>query len=152
MDPKYMRMLRIVAAICVMIAATIRFSLPPTAVSAQSTPVSIYSENSHGSSGEVLLDEGTGALTFCAEAVEFSGLGEPIGVSPVGSCKLLGLVTPGVGNSSLNEFESGASLFFLNNQTGEITQCSAGSILSGVGEPVGVAPLGVCVGRGNAYQ
>ncbi len=133
MDRKYIKMLRITAAICLMVAATIRFSLPPKAVSAQSTVVTVFNENSVSPAGEVMVDQTTGAITFCAEEVVIFA-----GAEPEGNCKMLGRATPGTGTSSLATSVSGDSVFVLNNQTGLILQCAAvTSVLLGPPEPTG---------------
>lgn len=143
MDWKELKTIGMAAVLCLLTAASIRLATEPTKVLA-ATAATNFTITGVGQTGVVIANQTTGALTLCAEAVEPSGLGEPIGLSPLGSCKLLGRATPGTGTTSLSVSVSGNSIFVLNNQTGQTIQCAAGSILHGVGQPVGIDPLGTC--------
>jgi len=101
--------------------------------------------------GLIVVDQETGAVDFCADYIA--------NTTPVGKCGKIGHVTPSAslptppagltvvapstGNVASNG-TSGASVYIINNQTGDIAQCG---YFSGNGTPVGT-----CVDLGIVPQ
>jgi len=71
--------------------------------------------------GIVLVSENTGAITYCTNLVNLSGV---TGI-PSGSCAKIGTAIPSTGSSnSLALTSSSASVFVENRITGQVLQCS----------------------------
>ncbi len=101
--------------------------------------------------GIIVVDQQSGAVDFCADYIA--------GTTPVGRCGKIGHVTPNTSLPSspagltvvapstgnvISDGTQGASIYLINNQTGDISQCG---YFSGNG-----TPEGTCVDLGVAPQ
>jgi hypothetical protein len=85
--------------------------------------------------GVVIVDQTTGAVTYCTSLVNVSNAG----ATPSDACAFMGRATPTSGSStSLTVTASGSSVFVLNNVTGIILQCATiENIVGSTGKPEG---------------
>lgn len=112
---------------------------PASTAHAQTTGQVFTSLPTANNTGTVIVDQSTGAVTFCASSVKSN--------APDDGCILLGRATPSSGYpESLTMSASASTVYILNNVTGAILQCSTlETINNGYG-----SPTGSCVSLGSA--
>ena len=111
--------------------------LPSAAVLAQTTQKFVVSASV--ANGVVAVNQGSGAVSFCAGTV--STAGKPL----TGSCSHLGiaLITTGAASSLSLVVTTSSSVFYvINNTSGQVTECGA-IVSNGV-------PTGSCAVIGTA--
>ena len=131
-------------AICVLLLAGVESLIRPGVTAAQTSSATFTVSPTGNSTGVVIVDQSTGAITYCTSLVNISG----INAIPSGFCTMLARATPGPSPNSLSVSASSSSIFVINNQTGQILQCATiDNVVSGVGHPAGT-----CVQQGTAFK
>lgn len=119
--------------------------IPHHAVLAQTTTPIFTMAPTANTSGVVIVDQTTGAISYCTSLVNAT----TSTAIPSDSCSLLGRATPTSGSSnSLSITASGSSVFVLNNVTGQIVQCATiDNVIGNSGRPEGS-----CISLGAASK
>jgi hypothetical protein len=110
------------AVLCLMATAAVIFGVLPGTVSAQSGSVFTMTPafNVFGVlNGVVIVDQSTGAVSVCTSRI-FANPNTPSN----GTCQLRARVRPGSGTSSLTVTTTNGSVFILNNESGQILECT----------------------------
>jgi hypothetical protein len=111
------------AVLCLIAAAAITFGVPPRTVSAQAGSLFTMAAAFSGFgaiSGVVIVDQSTGAVSVCTSQVFIV----PHSATSNDACELRGRAIPGSGTSSLTVSGANGSVFILNNQSGQLLECT----------------------------
>jgi hypothetical protein len=111
-------------------------------------PSPVYTAVAMPAGGTIVVNQSTGAISYCTGEVLISGIG-PGGstVAPIGVCIVLGKATPTLGSTtSLTVVPQPSGAFVVNNDTGAILQCATYNLLYGTTDYA----FGACKSMGNA--
>lgn len=123
MNKKKLKIFVTVVVLSLMAAAAIIFGVPPRIVLAQAVPVFTMTAAFNGLSvpnGVVIVNQSTGAVSVCMAQFFIA----PNSATSNGTCQLRGRVIPGSGTSSLTVTGTYGSVFILNNESGQMLECT----------------------------